>query len=176
MDNPALGPRDDEFAEIYRMHVDTVYRLCFILLKNTADADDAVQSIFLKMFKHNKTFNDHEHEKAWLIVATKNHCKDVLKSWWRSRRIDMDVLPEKTSWENDKQQGEVLAKLLSLPEKYRTVLYLYYYEEYSVREISKLLDRKESTIQTQLSKGRERLKADLRGGECFEREPSKGTI
>ncbi len=131
--------------------------------------------IFLKLFKHKGTFHDREHEKAWLIVTTQNTCKDVLKSWWRSRRIDIDALPEKTYWDNDEKRRDVLENLLRLPEKYRTVLYLYYYEDYSVREISKMLDRKESTLQTQLSKGRARLKAEL-GGMYGDRKPSQGTI
>jgi RNA polymerase sigma-70 factor (ECF subfamily) len=132
-------------------------------LKNTADTEDAVQSIFLKFIKSNKKFNDYEHEKAWFIVTTQNHCKDIFKSWWKSRRIDLEALPEVPYWDNHDESGEVLLKLLSLPEKYKTVLYLYYYERYSVKEISKLLARNESTVQTQLSKGRERLKIDLGG-------------
>lgn len=166
---------DNEFAEIYHRNIDTVYRLCYIYLRNTADADDAVQSIFIKLFKCNISFHDREHEKAWLIVTTKNTCKDVLKSWWRSRRVDLDELPERTHWDNDEHRRDVLEKLLRLPEKYRTVLYLYYVEDYSVKEISKLLDRKESTLQTQLSKGRERLRADL-GGIYVESKPTQGTI
>lgn len=176
MGNRSWRRTDQEFAEIYRRNVDTVYRLCYILLKNTADADDAVQSIFLKLLNHDKPFNDREHEKAWLIVTTKNYCKDVLKSWWKSRRTDVDVLPEKTVWGNEEHQGEILERLLSLPDKYKTVLYLYYYEGYSVKEISRLLNRKESTLQTQLAKGRERLKVDLKGGGYVDREPSQGTI
>jgi RNA polymerase sigma factor (sigma-70 family) len=175
MDNQSLTLTKSEFAEIYQRNIDMVYRLCFILLKNTTDSDDAVQSIFLKLFKYNNAFHDRDHEKAWLIVTTKNTCKDVLKSWWRSRWVDVDVLPEKTYWDNNEQQRDILEKLLRLPEKYRTVLYLYYVEDYSVKEISKLLDRKESTLQTQLSKGRTRLKADL-GGIYVDGKPVQGNI
>ncbi|MGG1639210.1 RNA polymerase sigma factor [Paenibacillus sp. FSL K6-3182] len=175
MDNQSISRTHSEFSEMYERNIDMVYRLCFILLKNTMDADDAVQSVFLKLFKHNKTFNDREHEKAWLIVTAKNTCKDVLKSWWKSRRVDVDVLSEKTYWDNNEQQRDILEKLLRLPEKYRTVLYLYYVEDYSVKEISKLLDRKESTLQTQLSKGRTRLKDDL-GGIYVDGKPVQGNI
>jgi len=100
MDNQSLTRTNSEFAEVYERNIDMVYRLCFILLKNTTDADDAVQSIFLKLFKHNKAFHDREHEKAGLIVTTKNTCKDVLKSWWRSRRVDIDILPEAPYWDS----------------------------------------------------------------------------
>lgn len=165
-----------EFADRYRRHADTVYRLCYLLLRNTEDADDAVQSVFLKLFNYKGSFQDTEHEKAWLIVTARNTCKDMLKSWWRSRRRDLDVLPEKTCWpHDDHDKRDVLERLLRLPDTYRTVLYLYYYEGYSVKEMSAMLKRKESTLQTQLAKGRERLKTEL-GGIYGERSTPKGAV
>ena len=158
---------DEDFKELYDRNLDTVYRLCYISLRNSDDVEDAVQSIFLKFLKSNKTFKDHGHEKAWFIVTTRNYCRDILRSWWKSQRIDLDALPELTYWDNIEHSREVLTKLLKLPEKYKTVLYLYYFEEYSIKEISNLLKRKESTIQTQLSRGRDLLKIDL-GGNYLE--------
>ncbi|MNP71351.1 ECF RNA polymerase sigma factor SigW [compost metagenome] len=79
----------------------------------------------------------------------------------------LDALPEVASWNGDEPSGKMVAKLLSLPEKYKTVLYLYYFEEYTVKEIAEMLGRKESTIQTQLFRGRKRLKMDL-GGNYIE--------
>lgn len=155
-----------ELAELYQRHADLVYRLCYLYLKNPVDAEDAVQSVFLKLIQSQTVFNGHEHEKAWLIVTTKNYCKDVLKHWWKTRRVALDALPEVSSWSGDEPSGKVLSRLLALPEKYKTVLYLYYFEEYSIKEISALLGLPESTIQTQLSRGRNRLKIDL-GGNCF---------
>lgn len=167
MKSNSLLRTDKELAELYQRHADLVYRLCYIYLKNPVDAEDAVQSVFLKLIKSQTHFNDCEHEKAWLTVTTRNYCKDILKNWWKTRRVVLDALPEVSSWDGDEPSGEMLARLLSLPEKYKTVLYLYYFEEYSVKEISEMLRRKESTIQTQLSRGRERLKIDL-GGDCLE--------
>jgi RNA polymerase sigma factor (sigma-70 family) len=167
MENNSLLCTDKELAELYQRHVDQVYRLCYIYLKNPVDAEDAVQSVFLKLIKSQMVFNDRGHEKAWLMVTTRNYCKDILKNWWKTRRVDLDALPEVSSWNSDEPSGKVLAKLLSLPEKYKTILYLYYFEEYSVKVISEMLERKESTIQTQLSRGRERLKIDM-GGKYLE--------
>jgi RNA polymerase sigma factor (sigma-70 family) len=167
MENNSLLCTDKELAELYQRHVDQVYRLCYIYLKNPVDAEDAVQSVFLKLIKSQMVFNDQGHEKAWLMVTTRNYCKDILKNWWKTRRVDLDALPEVSSWNSDEPSGKVLAKLLSLPEKYKTILYLYYFEEYSVKVISEMLERKESTIQTQLSRGRERLKIDM-GGKYLE--------
>lgn len=154
---------DEKLAEVYQRNVDMVYRLSYMYLKNPFDTDDAVQSIFLKFIESNQEFKEVEHEKAWFIVTTRNYCKNILKSWWKSHRIDFESLPEAAYWDNHKQQNEIVEKLLLLPEKYKITLYLYYFEEYSVKEISKLLNRKESTIQSQLSRGRERLKIELGG-------------
>lgn len=149
--------------EVYQRNVDRIYRICFMYLSNQTDAEDAVQTIFLKLFKSEMSFRDLEHEKAWLIVTAQNYCKDQLRSWWRKRHVDLPVLPEGV-WHDDHQgSGVVLETLLSLPEKYRIVLYLYYYEDYSVKEISGMLERKESTIQTQLAKGRTLMKISLGG-------------
>jgi len=175
MENNSLLHTDKELAEMYQRNINMVYKLCYIYLKNAVDAEDAVQSVFLKLLKSHMVFNDDEHEKAWFIMTTKNHCKDMLKSWWKRQRVDFDTLPEVSSWNSDAQTGEVLAKLLELPEKYKVVLFLYYFEDYSVKEISELLGRKESTIQSQLHRGRERLKIDL-GGKYLGKEQPKGAI
>ncbi|TDQ42916.1 RNA polymerase sigma factor [Aureibacillus halotolerans] len=154
---------DEEVGAFYDRHADMVYRLCYVYLKNRADTEDAVQSIFLKMLNPHPSFRDLEHEKAWLIVTSKNHCKDLLKSWWKRRKVDLDVLPDQVTHENGGSNNEVLEKLLALPPKYKTILYLYYFEDYSVKELADLLKKKESTIQTQLATGRKRLKIDLGG-------------
>ncbi|KQL50026.1 RNA polymerase subunit sigma-70 [Brevibacillus choshinensis] len=167
MESNSLLRTDKELAELYQRHADLVYRLCYIYLKNPVDAEDAVQSVFIKLIKSQMVFNDNEHEKAWLMVTTRNYCKDSLKNWWKTRRVALDSLPEVASWNGNESSGEVLARMLSLPEKYKTVLYLYYFEEYSVKEISEMLGHKESTIQTQLSRGRKLLKIDL-GGNYLE--------
>ena len=163
METYSLLRTDKELTELYQRHVDMVYRLCYMYLKNPTDAEDAVSTTFLKLLKSTTDFQDYEHEKAWLICTARNVCKDILKYWWRTRRVDLEDLPEIPTWDDKDQAGFVLSALLSLPEKYKTVMYLYYFEGYSVKEISCMLERKESTLQTQLSKGRELLKIDLEG-------------
>ncbi|XOS93392.1 RNA polymerase sigma factor [Brevibacillus laterosporus] len=79
MENNSLLRTDKELAELYQRHADLVYRLCYIYLKNPVDAEDAVQSVFIKLIKSQMIFNDYEHEKAWLMVTTRNYCKDILK-------------------------------------------------------------------------------------------------
>lgn len=160
--------RDEEFKELYDRNIDTVYRIAYLILRNPSDTDDAVQGIFLKFLNSKKRFNDTDHEKAWFIVITRNYCRDILKSSWKSRRVDLEALPDIVHIDSEEEPSEVFEKLLLLPEKYKTVLYLYYFEEYSTKQISNILEIKESTIQTQLSRGRNRLKIKL-GGNLRER-------
>jgi RNA polymerase sigma-70 factor (ECF subfamily) len=138
-----------------------VYQLCYLYLKNRADSEDAAQDVFLKRAARGEAFASEEHQKAWLIVTTKNHCVNLLRHWWRARRTDIECLPEIADWDRT-AQTEVTERLLTLPETYKTALYLYYYQGYSVRETASLLHRKESTVQTQLAKGRALLKEKLK--------------
>lgn len=161
MAEQAPPPAEDDLAETYRRHVDTIYGLCFLYLRNAADAEDAVQSVFLKLLQAQKTFCDHGHERAWLIVTAKNHCRNVLKHWWRRRRADLRELPLDADGNAGVPVSDALARLLALPEKYKTVLYLHYFAGYTTRELACMLKRNESTIRTQLARGRERLRIDL---------------
>lgn len=162
MEDDSLLGVSKEFTGQYERNVDMVYRLCYIYLKNPADADDAVQSVFLNLIKSKVAFNDLEHEKAWLITATRNYCKNILKNWWKTRRVDVEDWPETHCFDNE-DFGEIRRRLLLLPEKYKTVLYLYYYEGYLIKEIAQILGQNESTIRTRLSRGREHLKIDWGG-------------
>lgn len=138
-----------------------VYRIAMIMLKNEADAEDAVQNIFIKCYEKGMEFRDGDHESAWFITVTKNYCTDQLRSYW-NKQVDIGDIPETPVEDgNQEDEGELIEHIMKLPDKYKEVIYLYYYEDYSVKEMSKLLDRKESTIQTQLSVAREKLKKIL---------------
>lgn len=154
---------EEKFKEIYQRNVGRVYRICVLYLKSSSEAEDATQDIFIKFLEKQMDFKNEDHEKAWFIVVAKNYCKDFLKSWWKSRRIDIESLPEISYSEEETNVTDIFEKLLSLPKKYKIVMYLYYYEEYSIKQISDILNRKESTIQTQLSRGRNLLKEKLGG-------------
>ena len=143
---------------IYDRECDRIYRIAMVYLRTVCDAEDAVQAVFVKLLEKPQCFEDEEHEKAWFILVTKNYCRDILRSSWR-KRIDLGDIPERAS--EDAMESDVLIHMMKLPVKYREVLYLYYYEGYSVGEMSKMLDRKESTIQTQLATARKKLKIEL---------------
>ena len=145
-----------EVTDVYNKFVDTVYRVCFMMLKNESETEDATQNVFIKYMNYEKKFASDEHVKAWLIVTAKNECKNMLKHWFHSKRTPIDEVKE-GSYE-DKNQNEVLEQVMKLDKKYRVPLYLYYYEGYSTLEISDMLGIKHSTVRTHMAKGREKLK------------------
>ena len=144
--------------ELFERQHRRIYRIAMMMLKNTSDAEDAVQNIFLKYIEKEFEFTDTEHENAWFITVTRNYCRDQLKHSW-NRRVDLGEIPEIAT--EDAVESNLTVHLLKLPIKYREVIYLYYYEEYSIREMAHILARKESTIQTQLSAARKKFKKTL---------------
>lgn len=149
----------EEVASLYQRHVDMVYQICLVLLKNVPDAEDAVQTVFRKVMEYNKPFRDPGHEKAWLIVTARNECKNQLSHWWRTRRESEEVL-NTLAWEQPRD-GELWELILKLPEKYRMVLYLHYYQGYTTGEISDMLRENHSTVRSRLVQARKKLKLKL---------------
>ncbi|MCI5826903.1 MAG: sigma-70 family RNA polymerase sigma factor [Lachnospiraceae bacterium] len=147
-----------ECKNLYECYYTMVYRLSLLLLKNTQDAEDAAQTIFLKVMEKQPVFADEEHTRAWLLTVTRNYCRDVQRSFWHKKRTDMEDLPEQTVEPFDRQESLLFEIFQTLPKKQREVVYLYYFEEYSIKEIAKLLERNESTVQSQLFAARKRMK------------------
>jgi RNA polymerase sigma factor (sigma-70 family) len=136
----------------------TVAKTAFAYLKNTADAEDVTQEVFLTLMQKAPAFESEEHLKAWLIRVTINKSRDFLKSgWFKSRTPLYEELPYLTSEQND-----LLAAVLSLDVKYRLPIHLYYYEGYSIKEIAEILGERATTIGTRLARGRKILKDILK--------------
>lgn len=131
-----------------------------IHLKNYADTEDIFQTVFLKYVLKSPDFDSTDHEKAWIIRVTINACKDMLKSFFHSRTLPLDSLTEKPG-EQKPDHSDVLEAVLSLPSKYKDVIYLYYYEEYSAEEISRILRKNKNTVYTLLNRGRQMLRSSL---------------
>lgn len=157
------------FQRVYRQHVDAVYRVCFGFMKNNADAEDAVQETFLKFLQceKNQSFENASHERAWLIVTASNICKNILRSWTRQKRKEMESFEELPDNSGVPRNDRVLEAVLNLPDKYKTAIYLFYYEEYSCSDIAAALEKKESTVRSILKRGRAILQKTL-GGEADE--------
>ncbi len=150
---------DEELEEIYNRHVDTVYRVCYSFMKTAPDAEDMVQETFLKLIVSQKQFQSNNHEKAWLIVTASNTCKDALKR--RKRKIEnIDDHPS-LAYQPSVSEDRMLSVILSLPVKYKEVVYLYYYEGYQTNEIAKMLHCSDSTVRNRLARARKYLRKNM---------------
>lgn len=150
---------EDYINYIYDTYSDTILKVSYTYLKSTHLSEDILQELCLKIIKKKIKLEDKTKEKYWIIRVTINMCKDYLKSSWYRKNVELDenllYLP--------KEQNEILSEVLNLPEKYKTVIYLHYYEDYSIKEISKILKTNESTIGTRLSRGKSILENKLKG-------------
>ena len=151
-----------EMAEAIQQYGDTVRRLCMVHLKNYADTEDIFQTVFLKYALTSVSFDSDEHEKAWLIRVTLNACKDLLKSIFRSRTVSLEELMEQPA-QLSADHREVLEAVLSLPARYRDVVYLHYYEEYTAPEIARILGKNVNTVYTRLTRAKGLLREKLGG-------------
>mgnify|MGYP002627413964 CR=1 FL=1 len=150
---------DKEIEEIYERHRMTVWRVGLAYMKNPVDTEDTVQETFFRLISKGPRFESGEHEKAWLIRTATNVCKDELKHWWRKHE-DIDdhaELQSKDAMKTDDAFGAVM----ELPDKYKTVIYLYYYEGYDSAEIADILKKPKSTIRNHLREARNLLKERL---------------
>ena len=147
-------------------YADLVRRVCMIHLRNHADTEDIFQTVFLKYVTGTTEFESEEHEKAWFIRVTINACKDLLRSFFRSRTVSLDDLLEQPD-QVPEDHREVLEAVLALPDKYRDVVYLHYYEGYTAPEIGTILHKNPNTVYTLLTRARDELRKML-GGEDFE--------
>ena len=157
---------EQETSRAIELYSDMIRRICLLHLKNHADTEDVFQEVFLKYVLRGAVFESVEHERAWLIRVTVNACKDLLKSLFRHRTVPLDLISEETG-NVISEYSDILETVLSLPDKYKNVIYLHYYEGYTAKEIGRILNKKENTIYSLLSRGRELLKLEL-GGDGIE--------
>lgn len=149
---------NERAKQLYDKYFDTVFRVCFLLVKNESDAKDMTQETFCRLIERSPLFESDEKAKAWLIVTASNCCKSLLKKWWYKKADTSEDFKEKTY---EFSGNEILRTVLSLDKKYSIPTYLYYYEGYKTGEIAEILSEKQSTIQTRLARARELLKIEL---------------
>ena len=149
-----------QFLTIYNRQVDTVYRVCYSFMKNTADTEDMVQETFLKLLSTNTGFENEQHEKGWLIVTASNLCRDSLKKKWRGHE-NIEDYPDLAA--EPTQEDSVLELILQLPDDYKDAVYLYYYEGYSTAEIAAQVHAPEATVRSRLMRARNKLQAMMGG-------------
>ena len=154
-----------EIEQLVKRNKDTVFRLAYTYCGNRQDAEDIFQEVFLRFCKKKIVFHDMEHEKAWFIRVTINCCKSLLRSAWHRKVVPLE---EEVELEQ-KEDYELLESVLMLPEKYKTVLYLYYYEGYPAAKLSSILHVNASTLRSRLDRGRKLLKESLEREERYGR-------
>jgi RNA polymerase sigma-70 factor (ECF subfamily) len=153
-----------EFNRIVDKFADVVFRSALSFCGNKSDAEDITQNAFIKLLKSNVDFENDDHIRKWLIRVTANESKSLWRSFWSKKVISFQDLDYEPAYiESDK--NEVFTEVMKLPEKYRTVLHLYYYEGYQCGEIASVLGISESNVQTRLMRARNMLKEKL--GEAW---------
>ena len=145
-------------------YADMVRRLCLIHLKNQADSEDVFQTVFMKYVLSSAVFENEEHEKAWFIRVTVNACRDMLRSFFRSRTVPLEELIELPA-DTSPDTRDVLSAVLELPEKYRDVVYLHYFEGYTALEIGALTKKNVNTVYSLLTRSKKLLRERLGGDE-----------
>lgn len=157
--------KDEQFTPLAERYMDAVFRLALSYTRSAADAEDVTQTALLALYRTDTHFESELHVKNWLMRVTVNECRKLFRALWRRHEDIADyaeslALPEP-------EQRELLETVMALPVKYRTVLYLYYYEQYSTAEIAAILSISAATVRTRLARGREMLKTILSEEECI---------
>ncbi len=149
----------DAFSFAFTQYTDTVYRVAVHNTRCKSDAEDVTQEVFVKLLESSKKFKDGEHLKAWLIRVTINECRTLMRKYSRETEQSAEIA-DCAVYDGD----SVLEAVKALPENYRNAIYLHYYEGYTAKEIGKILDAKENTVLSWLSRGRAALRKEMIGG------------
>ncbi len=156
----------DPVHETIRKYSDMVYRLAFARTQNRFDAEDIYQDVFMKLFLQKRHFESEEHKKAWLIKTTVNMSINLLKSAWRRYTVcENENLPVRQNADQNPGRERLIAALKKLPEKYRVVLYLHYYEDLSTDKIAEITGASPTAVRSQLMRGRKKLKCMIEDKE-----------
>lgn len=151
---------EKQIKQMIEKYADMVYRIALTRCGRIENAEDVFQEVFMKFSEKMPNFENEEHEKAWVIRVTINRTKNLKRTIWNKKVVELD---ENIVFENP-EETEVFSAVCQLPPNHRTVIHLLYYEGYKVKEIAKMMKKKEGTIKTWLFRAREMLKEKLEGG------------
>lgn len=147
--------------ELVALYQSNLFAAAFNVCKNAQDAEDIVQDTFIRYYTINKEFDNEQHIRAWLLRVAINKAKNANHTFWRRNKLSLEDYMETLTFETP-QSENLFETVMQLPEKYRIVIHLYYYEDYSVREIADILRLSESNVKVRLSRGRSLLKEALK--------------
>ncbi|MBP3360875.1 MAG: sigma-70 family RNA polymerase sigma factor [Clostridia bacterium] len=152
------------FSDMYDKYSKSVYGVCLMYLKNKDDAEEAVSESYVRLMENAARLENETHARAYLLRSAVNICKNLLKSGWRKNTVhDEDIMMYMTTEEEE----SVMEEVLSLPPKYRAVMYMHYYAGYTAKEIAEIMNISQSTVLSRLLRGRRRLKDILLKGGCY---------
>ena len=154
---------NEQLTSLVKKYIDTVFRVAFSYTKDSNDAEDITQNVFLALFREQKPFASEEHIKYWLIRVTVNECRKWFRSPWRNV-VSVEEYAQVASFESGRH-SDLFYAVMDLPVKYRIPIYLYYYESYSTEEIARILKTPKGTVCTNLKRGRDMLKKTLEEDE-----------
>lgn len=147
--------------ELFETYRDSLYILAFNVCKNAEDAKDVVQDTFMQYYTVKKEFENEQHIRAWLIRVTVNKAKNVNRTFWRRNKVSIEEYMASLEFDTPESE-ELFETVMQLPDKYRVVVHLFYYEDYSVHEIAEILNLSESNVKVRLSRARSLLREKLR--------------
>ncbi len=147
--------------ELIERYQSNLYAVAFNVCKNAEDAEDVVQDTFIQFHTSKKDFENEQHIRAWLIRVTINKAKNMNHTFWRQNKLSLDDYMETLTFETPESEN-LFETVMRLPEKYRIVIHLFYYEDYNIREIADILKISESNVKVRLSRGRMLLKESLK--------------
>lgn len=150
-----------EFERLTTLFLDCIYRVAYSGCRNTADTEDVVQNTFLKLLERKESFPEDDQAKYWLIRVAINECKSLWRTPWRQRVTSTVELFSEPAFETP-EQSDLYDAVRELPVKYRQVVHLYYFEDYSVKEIAGILTLSETAVQTRLLRARQKLREKLK--------------
>lgn len=148
----------ENIGQLLEDYGDMIMRIAYTYMKNQADAEDVVQDVFMQVIDKRPQFNDATHRRAWLIRATINLCKNKLNTFWQRNKCSLDSIAPPAADDTIDTSNDVLEAVFSLPEKYRIVVYMFYYEGYTTEEIATLLAKNHATVRSHLRRARAQLK------------------
>lgn len=153
---------NEEFLRIYNLYKDDVLRLAFSYTKKLTDAEDVTQNVFIKLYNNINSLKNEEHIKKWCMTVTVNECKNFYRSFWKRKILSIEE-NDNNKYIIDYDDNHIKDALFKLKPRLRIIIYLYYYEGYKVKEIADILKLNPNTVQTNLTRAREKLKISLKG-------------
>ena len=151
-----------EYERLAEKYLDCIYRVAVNGCKHHADAEDVVQNTFVKLWERTESFADEEHARKWLIRVAVNECHSLWRNPWKKKTVYLEEMTKEPTFSH-REKSDLYEAVMGLPVKYRQVVHLYYFEEYSVKEIAELVNLSETAVQTRLLRARQKLKEALKG-------------